>query len=716
MGSVGAVAQTGSTLKEVKIQASKDEKDFNPGVSSIGGKGETALRDIPQTVLVINRTVMDAQGSNTLAEALRNVPGLTISAGEGGAIGDNISLRGFSARTDIYLDGFRDRGQYSRDIFSLDEVEVLKGPSSMLFGRGSTGGVVNQVSKKAKKGDASQVGLQLGTQSHQRADVDINRQFSETGAFRVAAMVQDSDSTRDVVNVKRTGVASSLKLGMGTPTEITLSALVQQGREVPDYGVPFVRNGSNTVGALRTPIAAAANSYYGYADDYYDQDVLVLSAGVEHKLTADIKIKSRVQMTDNTTKVSASPPGAPSVVSGSPTGTLALQGTSLSLLQSVRGENNRHLRDKSLFNQTDLVAKIKAGGVTHNITTGVELGKDTTDNTAFDWTVATTASVANNLANPALGNRAGTPYIVSNTQTEATTFAVYANDQIDIGSDFKVVGGLRWDRFKSSSTARTLLNTTAPLTTTLDAGADRMLSTRAGAIWQPSSTQSYYLSYGTSFNPTAEAVTVSSANVDLDPEKNTSYELGGKWDLMDSRLALNAAIFSVTKDNARTPDPLNTGVNLLAGKLRVRGLELGAVGLLAPGLQIFSGYTYQDGKVLKSTTVGTGLDLGLTQTGKMLQNVPKHHLTVWLTQELGGGWDIGGGLVHATKRYLNNFETAAVPGYTRLDASVGYKQKAYDLRLNLTNLADKLFYETASASRAIPANGRQLKLTANYRF
>lgn len=717
MGSMGALAQTSASLPEVKVQTSKATKDFNPGASSIGGKGTTELRDIPQTVIVINRTVMDAQGSNTLAEALRNVPGLTISAGEGGAIGDSINLRGFSARTDIYLDGFRDRGQYSRDTFSLDEVEVLKGPSSMLFGRGSTGGVVNQVSKKAKKGNVGEVSLQLGTQDHKRATVDINREISETAAFRLAAMAQDSDSTRDVVNVKRAGLAPSLKLGMGTPTEITFSALLQQGREVPDYGVAFLPNGSTAIGSLRTPIAAPANRFYGYANDYYDQDVLVLSAGVEHKLTPDIKVKSRVQYTDNTTKANVSTQGAPTVIPGSPAGTLPIQGTSLALLRSIRGESNRHLRDKSLFNQTDLIAKIKAGGVTHNLTTGVELGKDTSDNTAFDWTVTTANSVPNNLASPALGNRAGTPFVVSQTRGEATTVAVYANDQIDLTPEWKLVGGLRLDRFKSSATARTLLNTAAPVTTTLDAGTDRMLSTRAGAIWQPSSSQSYYVSYGTSFNPTAETITVSAANQNLDPEKNTSIEIGGKWDLKGSNLALNAALFSVTKDNARTLDPVTTITNL-DGKVRVQGLELGAVGLLAPGLQLFAGYTFQDGKVLKSSAVAAvgNIDAGLRQQGKTLQNAAKHNLTAWVTQELGGGWDVGGGLVHMSKRFLNNFETAAVPGYTRFDASVGYKQKTYDLRLNLTNVGDKLYYEVASAARAVPANGRQVKLTGTYRF
>ena len=144
-GAAAAAADT--TLPEVKVKDAPPANDYNPPVSTIGGGVPTPIRDIPQSVTVINSALMQAQGATSLADALRNVPGITIGAAEGGSIGNNFNLRGFSARTDLYLDGMRDRGQYYRDVFSLDAVEVLKGPSSMLFGRGSTGGVINQVSK-----------------------------------------------------------------------------------------------------------------------------------------------------------------------------------------------------------------------------------------------------------------------------------------------------------------------------------------------------------------------------------------------------------------------------------------------------------------------------------------------------------------------------------------------------------------------------------------
>src|SRR5690606_32997601 len=192
-----AAAQTGetmTTLPRVEVQGQAIGGDYAAGETTVGAKTPTPVRDIPQVANVVPRAVIDAQQANTLTDALRYVPGITLSAGEGGAIGDNINLRGQSARTDVFIDGFRDRGQYTRDTFFLESVEVLKGPSSLFFGRGSTGGVINQVSKAPSLRNHNDVGLTIGTEDYYRASVDINRAISETAAFRVAAFGHTSDS------------------------------------------------------------------------------------------------------------------------------------------------------------------------------------------------------------------------------------------------------------------------------------------------------------------------------------------------------------------------------------------------------------------------------------------------------------------------------------------------------------------------------------------
>jgi catecholate siderophore receptor len=273
-------------LPEVQVSGQKTSDDYAPDVSTVGARTPTPLRDIPQSLTIINRAVMDSQGATSLAAALRNVPGITLGAAEGGTIGNNINLRGFSARTDIYLDGVRDRGQYYRDVFALDAVEVLKGPSSMLFGRGSTGGVINQVSKTPSLTPYNEVSTTVGTNDYCRATADLNEPLSDTSAFRIAVMGQDVHTTRDVMSNQDYGIAPSLRFGIGTPTQITLSALFLHNHDMPDNGVPPL-NGH--------PVDVPPNTFYGLTDDRTIQDVTTLSALVDHKITADMTLHNRTQ-------------------------------------------------------------------------------------------------------------------------------------------------------------------------------------------------------------------------------------------------------------------------------------------------------------------------------------------------------------------------------------------------------------------------------------
>ena len=264
----------GATLPAVRVTGQADSSgDFQPEMSSVGAKVPTALRDIPQAVVVVPKAVMQSQAATSFSDALRNVPGITIGAAEGGQIGNNINLRGFTARTDIYLDGFRDRGQYYRDTFDLDSIDVLYGPSSMLFGRGSTGGVINQVSKQPKLKTRADVSVMAGTHDRYRTTVDLNQPISDTAAFRINAFGQDLGSTRDVMKNKDYGVAPEVRFGIGTPTEITLSALIQHNRDLPDYGMPPL-NGH--------PAPVDRKTFYGFTDDRTIQDVQTLSARIVH--------------------------------------------------------------------------------------------------------------------------------------------------------------------------------------------------------------------------------------------------------------------------------------------------------------------------------------------------------------------------------------------------------------------------------------------------
>lgn len=712
---------TDAELPEVRVKGQAEGKDFAPAAASIGGTTPTLIRDIPQTVTVINRAVLDSQGATSLTQALRNVPGITISAGEGGAIGDNINLRGFSARTDIYIDGFRDRGQYTRDTFAYDEIEVLKGPSSMLFGRGSTGGVINQVSKKPSLKPHAEITASVGTNDYYRSTLDLNRPLSETSAFRIAAFGQDTKSTRDVMQNKDWGVAPSLRFGIGTPTEITLSALVQRNRDIPDYGFPVIT--SNGVGTVRKPINAPANKFYGYNDDYFNQSVDIFSATVQHKLSPNLTLRNQTSYSRYETQAQPSPLTSTGVhrigQSASATNPVTLNDP-LDRLLAPREDRDRTLNDKSLFNQTDLVAKIQAGSMLHTVTAGLEIGQEQNREDRYVWNTSTVNREIN-LGNPVNGTRQGTRLQSRISDTTADTLAAYLNDQIDLTKQWKVVGGLRWDRYKVSTDLTKFTVPSGFTTDNVQATApktDVMVSPRGGVLYQPDDKQSYYASFGTSFNPTAETVTQSTStasNASLDPEKNRSYEVGTKLDLIDGNLTVNAALFQIEKTNARMRDGLGN-VQVLGGKVRVNGVELGVAGRITPVWQVFGGYTYLDGKITKSPEIGTGADNGIRAEGKTYQNTPRHTATLWTTYRVTPEWEVGGGALYSSKRYLNNYETAVVDGYTRFDATLAYLQKSYDIRLNLQNLSDKQYFETGSSGRAVPATGRTAIVTVAYRF
>lgn len=689
-----------------------DEKSYTPGVTSLGGKAEMALRDVPQAVTVLKRQILDDQAATTLTDALRNVPGITISAGEGGNIGDNINLRGFSARTDIYLDGFRDRGQYTRDVFALEAVEILKGPSSMLFGRGSTGGVINQSSKRPDLENRGEITASVGTDDYYRTTVDVNRALSETAAFRMAAFAQDMQSTREVVEQTGFGVAPSFRFGIGTPTEVTLSAVVQRNRDVPDYGFPLLNRG---VGTVSKPIDAPAERYYGYQDDYFDQDVTVLGVSLQHKFSPALLLRNRTQYNQVVTATSPTPLGTITVVAGdcqSTWGNKPHQGIPLACLQAQRQDRPRTTRDSSFFNQTDLIARFATGAVRHVLTSGVEVGVDTFNN---DYDRFTPTGLNVNLGQPQAGDRPGVRSDRYDAETTAYTTAVYVNEQVDLNAHWKLVAGARADRFRAES----IRYDTPPTTTTPNPSilrhTDDMVSTRAGVIWQPDAVQSYYVSYGASFNPSAEAITQQTNTAKLDAEESRSQELGAKWSLLNDHLFLNTALFRVEKTNARTTNPLTSEVTL-DGHIRVQGAELGLTGKLSDTWQVVGGYTYLDSETLESgDRSGTAPNFVYAE-GKRYQNTPQHSATLWTTWRFLPNWEMGGGVFGATERFVNNYETAAVDGFVRGDATLAYLQKQYGVRLNVLNVSDEQYYEAASGGRAIPARGRTFVLTYNYHF
>jgi len=697
-----AQAQGETTLPEVKVKSGAATDDYAAGITTIGGGVPVPIRDVPQSVTVINSALMQAQGATSLGDALRNVPGITMGAAEGGSIGNNFNLRGFSARTDLYLDGMRDRGQYYRDLFSLDSVEVLQGPSSMLFGRGSTGGVINQVSKLPSLANFGTAALSVGTQPSVRGTLDYNQQIDGTSAFRVAAMAQDVHSTRNVMKNQDYGIAPSVRFGIGTPTEVTLSALLTHYDDMPDYGLPPV-NGA--------PADVNRKTFYGATDDRTLQDVVNLNATITHTFTPTIKLRNQTQYSHYTIGARESGPNNVGTVSiGVYTPFVATNlgnATSLPLDQLYvgLGSHDRDITDTSLYNQTDLITDFTTGPVRHLLITGLELGRDTNNTQNFSRNIAgSTWFRVLSLVNPVYEPAAGIPAASTNlVQSSATDVAPYVNDTMSFAQYWKVVAGVRYDRYNASLTNSINL----PESASQSIG---FTSVRAGVIYQPTDLASYYVSYGTSFNPSLETLALTSGQQSLDPETSRQYEVGAKWDLLGGDLSVTSAIFQIEKDNTRSQ--ISTGVYELTGNVRVRGFQASIAGRIAKDWQVFGGYTFLDAEIVKASV------LDGTQ-GKVPANTPENSASLWTTWNFAPSWQAGTGVAYMSDRYASNNNAVKAPDYFRWDAMVGYVQPAWGIQLNVFNLTNRLNYDALIPSdrgRSVPGTDLQAMLTATYKF
>ncbi|MBV8124559.1 MAG: TonB-dependent receptor, partial [Paucibacter sp.] len=569
------------SLPLVSVTGTLDNSNYQSSMSSVGAKTPQALRDIPQTINVVDKQLMQAQGAASLPDALRNVPGITIGGAEGGQIGNNINLRGFTARTDIYLDGFRDRGQYYRDLFDLEQVEVLQGPSSMLFGRGSTGGVINQETKQARLVDAIELSATVGSDGRVRTTLDDSTRLSSTAAVRINMFAQDLKTTRDVMQNKDFGVAPTLRLGIGTPTEITLSALLQHNSDMPDYGVQSL-NGQ--------PVTARPDTFYGLASDLTTQDVAMLNGVVKHVFNDTWTLRNQTQFNRYTTNAQETAAHALSTTN-SVAGLItppAFGNYNPAQLWVELQSHDRNIVDTSLDNQTDLIGKFSTGPITHELILGAEFGHDTYQNQSINRTGAGLPS--GYVGFVSLENPSDAPPSTIRTsygnlaKSSANSMGFYANDTIVLTEQWKFVTGLRWDRFNAQ------INNTVSLPSNA-AQRTSFTSLREGLLYQPTEEQSYYLSYGTSFDPLLEQMTFTNGTQGLPPTKTRSFEGGGKWDLLNDRLSLTFAAFNERQDNVYS---VSNGEYTAAGSWLIKGVTFGAVGHLTDRLQISSGYMHLD--------------------------------------------------------------------------------------------------------------------------
>lgn len=699
LASTGVVARFNDTKTVVfELRVTADDVTVTGQVRTVSSpKFTEPLRDVPQTITVIPKAVIEAQGASTLRDVLRNVSGITFQAGEGGTpAGDQLTIRGFSARTDMFIDGVRDFGGYSRDAFNMEQVEVSKGPSSSIAGRGSTGGAINQVSKAPTLGRAYNLSVGGGNADYKRTTLDVNQPLDSLGiagaAFRVNAMWTDTGTPgRDEVKSERWGIAPSLAFGLGSPTRFTVSYLHLGQDNLPEYGIPWV--GANTSPVLEAyangqPPVDQRNFYGLKSRDYEKTDTDVATAQVDHDFSGTLSLRNITRYGRN---VRDSVIAAPRFVAIN---------TSTAITRQLQ---SRDMTDTVAANQTNLTARVATGRLQHAFAAGLEFSQETSKNFARTGPAAPTTDLfAPDPNQPYTG-----PIVRTGAYTDGTanSAAAYLFDTVKLAEQWEVTGGLRWDRFDADYDTVTVAAEKTNFQRT-----DNMVSWRAGVVYKPKPNGSVYVGYGTSFNPSAEGLSLSASTVELKPEQSRNYEVGTKWDVLQEKLSLTSAVFRTEKTNARTPG-VNPGdpLTVLTGEQVVQGLELGLQGRLNASWTALASYSFMHSDIPQSNTPAD-LDNALALT-------PQHTLNLWTTYLLPVNITVGGGLQYMDSVFRNTANTAEVPSYWLVNAMASYTVNPFlTFRLNATNLANERYVDRVGGGHYIPGPGRQVMLSADVKL
>jgi len=500
------------------------------------------------------------------------------------------------------------------------------------------------------------------------------------------------------------GLAPSLRFGIGQPTEVTLNALLMHNHDMPDYGLPPV-NGA--------PAEVNRRNFYGATDDRTIQEVVNLNATITHRFNERLTLRNQTQYSRY--KINARESGPNNVGTLVNVAYTAFPATNLSnttllpldVLYVGLGSHDRDIQDSTFYNQTDLIAEFATGQVKHQLLVGFELGEERNDTQNYTRNIQGNPNNyfrAVPLTAPVYAPAGNIPEITGNVvSAKATDIAPYINDTISFLDTWKAVAGVRYDRYEAKITNSISLPASASQTV-------NFTSVRAGLIYQPTGSQSYYVSYGTSFNPSLETLALTNGQQSLDPETSRQYELGAKWSFLEDKLSVNAAVFDIEKDRVRSQ--ISPGVYELTGDIRVKGFQVSVAGYLTHAWQVFGGYTYLDAEIVQASV------LDATQ-GKVPANTPKNSASLWTAYNVTREWQVGTGVTYMSDRYASNNNAVKVPDYFRWDAMVAWQHADYTIQLNVLNLTDRLNYDMLIPSdrgRSVPGTNLQALLSVIYSF
>lgn len=776
----GAAAQ-GPRLGSVTVtDTAIDEEGYKVDAPS-SPKYTAPLIDTPKSVTIIPGQLIRDTASASLTEALRTVPGITLGAGEGGnPLGDRPFIRGFDSQASTYLDGVRDVGAQSREIFAVEQIEVVKGSDSSMGGRGNAGGSLNLVTKVPTADRFVAASGAAGNADYKRATIDINQPVGDFVGVRLNAMWHDQEvAGRDAIYQKRWGVAPSIKLGLTGPTSLTISYYHLHTDELPDTGIPYLYTiGNAPAGVTETaPVGRFTNpagqsfsmprgAYYGLANrDFRKTDVDNLTFRFDHDF-GGVKLR-------NTSRYGSSSQGYLWTQPDDSQGNV-ING------QVWRRINSRYSQTWGMLNQTDLTGEFSIGSVRNSFAASVEFSQEVARNGNYVSNAATGTAVATGIN--AVGGRCGpdsiarynctslidpnpndpwvsyasdTSSVVSPivrsarktwTRSSTTTKAASFFDTINFSDALLLNIGGRYDRYETRVTPGLPATSMANGRPTF-ARNDDLWTYNVGLVFKPAENGSIYVSTATAATPPGSflangtetnAINVTSQALTdaLKVEKTRSYEIGTKWNLLGDSLALTLAAFRTETKNARATDA--NGFISFIGERRIDGIEFSFNGNITPDWNIFGGYTFMDSEIVDggftaTTVAGVTRYAPAATTGRWFPNTPRHSGTLFTTYKVTPALTVGGGAIYMGKVYggYTDQRTIAndavvitkrlarmVPSYWRFDANAAITlTDAIQLQVNVLNVANKRYFDKAYASHyANQAPGRTAIATLNIRY
>ena len=677
-----ASAQNATTLDRVEVTETRDNYQVSRVRSAT--RTDTALRDVPQSITVVTEGLIRDQAMQGMADVVRYVSGVQMAQGEGHR--DAPILRGNTSTGDFFVNGMRDDVQYFRDLYNVERVEVLKGPSGMIFGRGTSGGLINRVTKQATGSNTGNVNLTVGAWDNRRITGDYDTALGGNAAFRVTGVYENSDSYRDGLELERWAINPTATLRPGEDTELLIGYEHFKEDRVADRGIP------SQLPLRNRPLPVDDSTFFGSAERSPSwADVDALTAQVTHQFSESAKLVNQTRLADYDKFYQNVFPGAY---------TAANQRVAISAYNNLTQRRN-------LLNQTDLTFQFQTGAVQHVLLTGVELGHQETENyrqTGYFTAVGPNAT-SDFVTLPQTHYTGPIDFRQSATDADNRSVArnagVYVQDQITLTPHWQIIAGLRYDYFdaelRNKRNGQDLAST------------DNLLSPRAGVVYKPQDDMSLYASYSLSYVPRAgeQLASLTLANRALDPEEFTNLEVGFKWDL-NPRLSFNSALYQLDRTNVAITDPNDPTRSLLVDGQRVRGVELGLQGHITDAWQIMAGYAYQHSEVQQPGA----------QQGNALGLVPRHAFSLWNRYDFTPRWGAGLGAIYRDAVYVASDNAVELPSYVRFDAAVYYTVNTQvRVQANVENLFDRAYYATAHSNNNItPGAPRTWRVSLDWRF